>query len=106
MQTVTVKEAAEKLTDLIDAALRGEEIVITKDDKSVVKLMPTQPVKRYPAKAGTAKGQVWMSDDFEKDFVDDKSIITKPRPKFGSAKGLIEISDDFDEPLEDFKDYM
>lgn len=65
MQTVTVTEAAEKLTDLIDAALRGEEIVITKDEKSVVKLMPTQPVKRYPAKAGTAKGQVWISDDFD-----------------------------------------
>ena len=29
MQTVTVAEAAEKLTDLIDAALRGKEIVIT-----------------------------------------------------------------------------
>ena len=73
MQTVTVKEAAEKLTDLIDAALLGEEIVITKDDKSVVKLMPTQPVKRYPAKAGTAKGQVWMSDDFDEPLEEFKN---------------------------------
>lgn len=32
MQTVTLAEAAKKLTDLIDAALRGEEIVITKGD--------------------------------------------------------------------------
>ena len=104
MQTVTVAEAAEKLTDLIDAALRGEEIVITKGDR-IIQLTPKQPVKRYPAKAGTAKGQVWMSEDFEKDF-DDKPISTKPRPKFGSAKGLIEMSDDFDEPLEDFQDYM
>ena len=75
MQTVTVKEAAEKLTDLIDAALRGEEIVITKDDKSVVKLMPTQPVKRYPAKAGTAKGQVWMSDDFDEPLEEFKKYM-------------------------------
>ena len=64
MQTVTVAEAAEKLTDLIDAALQGEEIVITKGDR-IIQLTPKQPVKRYPAKAGTAKGQVWMSDDFD-----------------------------------------
>lgn len=102
MQTVTVTEAAEKLTELIDAALRGEEIVITKGD-CLIRLTPNKLIKnRQP---GSAKGQVWMNDDFEKDF-DDKSISTKPRPKFGSAKGLIEMSDDFDEPLEDFKDYM
>ena len=102
MQTVTVAEATEKLTDLIDAALRGEEIVIIKGDRTI-QLTPKKPVKNR--KPGSAKGKVWMSDDFEKDF-DDKSISTKPRPKFGSAKGLIEMSDDFDEPLEDFKDYM
>ena len=64
MQTVTVAEAAEKLTDLINTALRGEEIVIIKGDR-IIQLTPKQPVKRYPAKAGTAKGQVWMSDDFD-----------------------------------------
>lgn len=110
MQTITVAEAADKLSDLIDAALRGEEIVITKGDKSVVKLTPTTLVKhRQP---GSAKGMVWMSDDFNEpleDFENTQSTLstsTKPRPKFGSAKGLIEMSDDFDEPLEDFKDYM
>ena len=75
MQTITVKEAAEKLSDLIDAAMRGEEIVITKGDRSVVKLMPTQPIKRYPAKAGTAKGQVWMSDDFDEPLEEFKEYM-------------------------------
>ena len=102
MQTVTVAEAAEKLTDLIDAALRGEEIVITKGDRTI-QLTPKQPVKNR--KAGSAKGQIWMSDDFEQDF-HNESTSAKPRPKFGSAKGLIKMSDDFDAPLEDFKDYM
>ena len=32
MQSITVAEAAQKLPDLIDAALRGEEVVITKGD--------------------------------------------------------------------------
>lgn len=76
MQQITLAEAAKHLPDLIEAAISGEEIVITKDDQPVVKLVPVFPVKkRRPAKAG-------------------------------SAKGLVTISDDFDEPLEDFKDYM
>ena len=74
MQTVTVAEAAEKLTDLIDAALRGEEIVITKGDR-IIQLTPKQPVKRYPAKAGTAKGQVWMSDDFDEPLEEFKEYM-------------------------------
>ena len=73
MQTITVTEAAERLSDLIDAALRGEEIIITKGDRSVVKLMPTQPVKnRQP---GSAKGQVWMSDDFDEPLEDFKDYM-------------------------------
>ena len=76
MQQINLNEASKHLPDLIEAALRGEEIAIAKDDKPVVKLVPVSPVKkRWPAKAG-------------------------------SAKGLVTISDDFDEPLEDFKDYM
>lgn len=76
MQQINIAEASQHLPDLIEAALRGEEIVITKDEQPVVKLVPVSPVKkRWPAKAG-------------------------------SARGLIAISDDFDEPLEDFKNYM
>ncbi|MEL6911188.1 MAG: DUF2281 domain-containing protein [Cyanobacteria bacterium J06598_4] len=72
MQTVTVKEAAEKLTDLIDAALRGEEIVITKGDR-IIQLTPKQPVKNR--KPGSAKGQVWMSEDFDEPLDDFKDYM-------------------------------
>lgn len=76
MQQISVAEASEHLAQFIDAALKGEEIVITQDEHPVVKLTPLEPtLKRRPAKAGSAKGLVW-------------------------------ISDDFDEPLEDFKEYM
>ncbi len=63
MNPINITEATQNLSDLIDAALRGEEITISKDG-SLVKLIPATPVKRYPAKAGSAKGQVWISDDF------------------------------------------
>lgn len=74
MNPITIAEAAQKLPDLIDAALRGEEVVITKDG-SVVKLIPAVPVKRYPAKAGSAKGQIWMSDDFDEPLEELKEYM-------------------------------
>ncbi|MBW4537305.1 MAG: DUF2281 domain-containing protein [Pleurocapsa minor HA4230-MV1] len=74
MNPITIDEAAQKLPDLIDAALRGEEVVIIKDG-SVVKLIPTNSVKRYPAQAGSAKGQVWMSDDFDEPLEEFKEYM-------------------------------
>ena len=73
MQSITVAEAVQKLPDLIDAALRGEEIVITKDDLSVVKLIPASPIKnRQP---GSAKGQVWISDNFDEPLEEFKDYM-------------------------------
>jgi prevent-host-death family protein len=74
MNPVTIAEATEQLSDLIDAALRGEEVIITKDG-SVVRLIAANPVKRYPAKAGSAKGMVWMSDDFDEPLEDFKEYM-------------------------------
>lgn len=88
MNPITITEAAQKLPDLIDAAIRGEEVSITKDG-SVVKLIPANPVK--PRQPGSAKGQVWMSDDFERGSVLNSFQHTQ-------------VS--LDEPLEEFKEYM
>ena len=55
MQQITLAEASQHLPELIEAAINGEEIVITKDEQPVVKLTPILPVKRRPAKAGSAK---------------------------------------------------
>lgn len=77
MQKITIESASQQLSELIEAAINGEEIIITKGEEPLVKLIPVPEIKkRRPAKAG-------------------------------SAKGLITMSDDFDEPLtEEFKDYM
>lgn len=76
MQQITLAQASQQLSELIKAAINGEEIIITKDEQPVVRLTPVNlGGKRFPAKAG-------------------------------SAKGLLTVSDDFDEPLEDFKDYI
>lgn len=76
MRQVNLVEASQHLSELIEAAMRGEEVIITKDEQPVAKLVPLPTEKkRYPAKAGT-------------------------------AVGLVTIAEDFDEPLEDFKDCM
>lgn len=63
---ISLTEASADLVRLVEAALQGEEIVILKDNQPVVKLTLLEPVqKRRPAKAGSAKGQVWMSEDFD-----------------------------------------
>lgn len=64
MQQVSIDEAKTRLTDLIDAALRGETVSITTDDEQVVQLVPIG-LGKGRRKFGSAKGQIWMSDDFD-----------------------------------------
>ena len=35
----------------------------------------TNPVKRYPAKAGSAKCQIWISDDFDEPLEEFKEYM-------------------------------
>lgn len=42
---ITVQAAQAQLTELIDAALSGEEIVIAKDRNSLVRMVPVEPHK-------------------------------------------------------------
>ncbi len=60
---VKVEEAKAQLLDLIEAAIRGEEVFILKDDHPVVQLVPVEPSKRH-AQFGSAKGLVVIAEDF------------------------------------------
>lgn len=64
MTQITLAEASQNLSELIDAALSGEEIIIIKDNQLVVKLTPVSPVKsrRQP---GSAKGLITIAEDFD-----------------------------------------
>ncbi|MBW4647002.1 MAG: DUF2281 domain-containing protein [Goleter apudmare HA4340-LM2] len=72
---VNLTESSQDLVQLVEAALHGEEIVILKDDKPVVKLILIEPAQRRPAKAGSAKGLVWVSDDFDEPLEDFKEYM-------------------------------
>ncbi|MBD2667168.1 type II toxin-antitoxin system Phd/YefM family antitoxin [Richelia sinica] len=69
MQQITINKASQHLSDLVEAALKGEEIIIMKDNQSAVKLIPVLPVKQR-RKPGSAKGMVTMSDDFDEPLED------------------------------------
>ena len=69
MQQVTLDDAKRKLGDLIDAAVKGDEVVITREDRPVVKLVPIAGIKAQP-RFGSAKGLIAMSDDFDEPLED------------------------------------
>jgi prevent-host-death family protein len=63
METVTIHKAKAKLSDLIEAALSGEEVIIARRKTPLVKIVPlgSSPTKR---RLGTAKGLIQIADDF------------------------------------------
>ena len=71
MHQINIAEASKNLPELIEAAISGEEIVITKDDQPVVKLVAFKHNRR----AGSAKGLVTISDDFDEPLEDFKDYM-------------------------------
>ncbi len=59
---VSVKAAEANLTELIDAALAGEEVVIDKDSSTAVKIVPVR--QSMPFKFGLLAGKVGEVPDF------------------------------------------
>ena len=64
MQQIKLDEAQIRLPDLIEAAMRGEEVFILGDDQHVVQLVPVESPSRKP-RFGSAAGLITMADDFE-----------------------------------------
>ena len=60
---VNIAEAKTRLSELVEKAASGEEIVIARDHKPVAKLVPVRP--HAPRVPGSAKGQVWIAPDFD-----------------------------------------
>jgi prevent-host-death family protein len=64
MTQVNIAEAKAQFSRLVRKAMMGEEVIIARDNKPVLKLVPIEsPAK--PRKPGTAKGRVWTSPDFD-----------------------------------------
>lgn len=67
-----VAEAKARFSELVRRAVSGEEVIIARDNKPLVKLVPLEP-RGGPRRPGSAKGQVEMTPDFDdtpRDFDD------------------------------------
>ena len=56
-----ITEAKARLSELVEKALLGEEVIVAKKNNPVVKIVAIKPVGRKP---GTGQG-IWMSPDFD-----------------------------------------
>jgi prevent-host-death family protein len=75
MHQVDIAEAVQALPDLIKEAMSGEEVVITQENQPLVKLSPIEQPKQQRIQAGSAKGMIWMSDDFDEPLEDFKEYM-------------------------------
>jgi prevent-host-death family protein len=72
---VNIAQAKAQLSRLVERALAGEEVVIARANKPLVRLAPVASAARARRKPGSGKGE------------------------------LLYVAPDFDAPLEDFRDY-
>ena len=65
---VNIYEAKTHLSDLVERAAAGEDIVIAKNGRPRARLVPVPPrARRQP---GALKGKLWMSPEFDADLTD------------------------------------
>lgn len=69
-EPVNLYEAKTHLSELVDRASTGEEIIIAKNGKPVARLVPLERPKR-PRKLGFWKGKVWIAPDFDAPLPDE-----------------------------------
>jgi prevent-host-death family protein len=61
---VNVYEAKTRLSQLLDQAVEGEDVIIARNGKPIARLVPVQrpAVRRQP---GAWKGKGWIAPDFD-----------------------------------------
>lgn len=72
---ITVIEASQQLQNLIEVVMNGEEIIITKDEKPVMKLTSVTTAKKRPPLFGSTKDIITITDDFEAPLEDFKDYM-------------------------------
>jgi prevent-host-death family protein len=68
-QIVNMHQAKSSLSRLVERALAGEEVVIARNGKPLIRLVPIEK-ERKPRVPGRGRGKVWISPDFE--FTDEE----------------------------------
>lgn len=70
MVIVNIHQAKTQFSKLVEAAAQGEEVIIAKAGKPMVRLVPVEPV-RPERRPGGMEGQIWVADDFDAPLPDE-----------------------------------
>jgi len=74
VQQVDITEAQVQISQLLQSALKGEEVIITRDNQPILKLIQFgSPAKRR--QRGSAKGQIQMAPDFDEPLEDFREYM-------------------------------
>jgi prevent-host-death family protein len=65
MTQVGMHEAKTKLSQLVQRAEAGEEIVIARHGKPAVRLVPVERTSSFAASYGVWRGKIRIADDFD-----------------------------------------
>lgn len=68
---VNLYEAKTQLSQLVEEAAAGEEVIIAKAGKPVARLVPLAAAKE-PRTPGGWEGQVWLAEDFDAELSEDE----------------------------------
>jgi prevent-host-death family protein len=66
MEQYKLADAKARFSEIVQKAMLGEIITVTKENRPVVKIVSIKPATRNP---GTGKG-IWMAADFDQPLAD------------------------------------
>jgi antitoxin (DNA-binding transcriptional repressor) of toxin-antitoxin stability system len=61
---IDIDQVESQLESLLQAALSGDEVIITQNNQPILKLVRFEQSKKR-RQSGSAKGLIWMSPDFD-----------------------------------------
>jgi prevent-host-death family protein len=73
MEMLNLHHAKAQLSRLVEQALAGEEVIIAKAGKPMVRLVPCEGTEA-PRPLGLMKGKIWLADDFDSDVMSEEEL--------------------------------
>jgi prevent-host-death family protein len=71
MTSVTIDQVKTQLPQLIERVERGEEVIITRNNEPVARLVPHIPAR--PKRGfGSMRGKAWLDESFREPLPDDE----------------------------------
>ena len=70
METINLYDAKTNLSQLVERAAAGEEIIIAKAGRAMARLVPLAK-RTKPRPLGFMQGEIWIGDDFDDPLPDE-----------------------------------